>query len=115
MAGGRRGVARPQPCLLHSAGTALDAGNIRRSFRAITKASGVGEDWTPREMRHTFVSTSCDHDVPIETIAELVGHASTAVTEKVYPHQLRPVITTGATTMNAIFKQQKQQNQAQSA
>jgi integrase len=66
-------------------------------------------------MRHTFVSIMSDHDVPIETIADLVGHASTAVTEKVYPHQLRPVITTGATTMNAIFNQQKQQNQAQSA
>ena len=86
-------------------GTALDAGNVRRSFRAITKAAGVGEDWTPREMRHTFVSIMSDHDVPIETIADLVGHASTAVTEKVYRHQLRPVITTGATTMNAIFSQ----------
>jgi integrase len=84
-------------------GTALDAGNVRRSFRAITKAARLGEDWTPREMRHTFVSIMSDHDVPIETIADLVGHASTAVTEKVYRHQLRPVITTGATTMNAIF------------
>ncbi len=86
-------------------GAALDAGNVRRSFRAITKAAGIGEDWTPREMRHTFVSIMSDHDVPIETIADLVGHASTAVTEKVYRHQLRPVITTGAITMNAIFSQ----------
>ena len=86
-------------------GTALDAGNVRRSFRAITKAVGIGEDWTPREMRHTFVSIMSDHNVPIETIADLVGHASTAVTEKVDRHQLRPVITTGATTMNAIFSQ----------
>jgi hypothetical protein len=28
-------------------GTALTAGNVRRAFRSITKASGVGEDWTP--------------------------------------------------------------------
>ncbi len=91
-------------------GTALDAGNVRRSFRAITKAAGLGEDWTPREMRHTFVSIMSDHDVPIETIADLVGHASTAVTEKVYRHQLRPVITTGATTMNAIFSQKAAQS-----
>jgi hypothetical protein len=46
-------------------------------------------------MRHTFVSIMSDHDVPIGTIADLVGHASTAVTEKVYLHQLRPVITHG--------------------
>lgn len=91
-------------------GTALDAGNVRRSFRAITKAAGIGEDWTPREMRHTFVSIMSDHDVPIETIADLVGHASTAVTEKVYRDQLRPVITKGATTMNAIFSQKPAQS-----
>ena len=91
-------------------GTALDAGNVRRSFRAITKAAGLGEDRTPREMRHTFVSIMSDHEVPVETIADLVGHASTAVTEKVYRHQLRSVITTGATTMNAIFSQKPAQS-----
>jgi hypothetical protein len=40
-------------------------------------------------------------------IADLVGHAGTTVTEKVYRHQLKPVITKGAETMNTIFKQQK--------
>jgi site-specific recombinase XerC len=55
-------------------GTELAAGNIRRSFRAITKAADVGEDWVPRETRHTFVSIMSDGNVPIETIADLVGH-----------------------------------------
>ena len=50
--------------------------------------------------------------MPIETIADLVGHASTAVTEEVYRHQLKPVITKGAETMNTIFNQH---NQAKSA
>ena len=44
-----------------------------------------------------------DNDVPIETIADLVGHKGTSVTERVYRHQLKPVITKGATTMNALF------------
>jgi hypothetical protein len=44
-------------------------------------------------------------------IADLVGHASTAVTEEVYRHQLKPVITRGAETMNTIFNH----NQAKSA
>jgi hypothetical protein len=35
------------------------------------------------------------------------GHKTTVVTQKVYRHQLRPVITTGATTMNAIFTGQQ--------
>ena len=66
--------------------------------RAGTRSAG-----TPRELRHSFVSIMSDHGVPIETIADLVGHASTAVTETVYRHQLKPVITRGAETMNTIF------------
>jgi integrase len=87
-------------------GTALSAGNVRRSFRAITKAAELGEDWTPRELRHSFVSILSDSGVAIENIADLVGHKTTVVTQKVYRHQLRPVITTGATAMNAIFNRQ---------
>jgi site-specific recombinase XerD len=87
------------------AGTPLDASHVRRAFKAITRRAKLGEDWTPRELRHSFVSIMSDNGVPIETIADLVGHASTAVTEEVYRHQLRPVITRGAETMNTIFKQ----------
>jgi integrase len=72
-------------------GQAMDAGNARRSFRAVCKAAGVGPDWTPRELRHTFVSLMSDSDVPVEEIARLVGHANSKVTETVYRHQLRPV------------------------
>ena len=84
-------------------GAPLDAGNVRRSFRLITKRAGIGENWTPRELRHSFVSIMSDHGVPIETIADLVGHNGTGVTEKVYRHQLKPVITKGAEMMNDIF------------
>ena len=85
------------------AGTPLDASHVRRAFKAITRKAGLGENWTPRELRHSFVSIMSDNGVPIETIADLVGHASTAVTEEVYRHQLKPVITKGAETMNTIF------------
>ena len=78
------------------------AGNVRRGFKAITKAAGLGEDWTPRELRHTFVSILSANEVSIESIADLVGHRTTIVTQKVYRHQLRPVMSKGATTMNAI-------------
>ncbi len=89
-------------------GARLDAGNVRRTFRAITKDAGIGEEWTPRELRHSFVSIMSDNGVPIETIADLVEHAGTAVTEKVYRHQLKPVITKGAETMNTILKKRAQ-------
>jgi hypothetical protein len=46
------------------------------------------------------VSILSDNGVSIETIADLVRHKTTIVTQKVYRHQLKPVIITGATTMN---------------
>ncbi|ONK14320.1 site-specific integrase [Streptomyces sp. MP131-18] len=86
-------------------GTALDAANVRRAFRrAIAKADGINPaEWTPRELRHSFVSLLSDHDVPVEEIAKLVGHSSSETTERVYRKQIRPVIQTGALTMDRIF------------
>jgi hypothetical protein len=37
-------------------GTPLDAPNVRREFRKITEAAGLGTDWAPRDLRHSFVS-----------------------------------------------------------
>ncbi|BCJ55092.1 integrase [Actinoplanes sp. NBRC 14428] len=85
-------------------GTALDAANVRRAFRRITKAAGLNPaDWTPRELRHSFVSLLSDGGVSLKDIADLCGHSGTSVTEKVYRHQLRPVLLTGADAMNRIF------------
>jgi integrase len=85
-------------------GTALDAANVRRGLRAITKRAGLDSaDWTPRELRHSFVSVLSQSGVRIEDIADLCGHSGTTVTEKVYRHQLRPVLLSGAIAMDRIF------------
>jgi integrase len=34
-------------------GAMPDQHNLRCEFRQITKAAGIGEDWVPRELRHT--------------------------------------------------------------
>ncbi|HUJ04640.1 MAG TPA: site-specific integrase [Streptosporangiaceae bacterium] len=85
-------------------GTPMDASHVRRSFRKICAAAGIGENWTPRELRHTFVSIMSEQGVPVEEIARLVGHSVTTTTEAVYRHELRPVISTGAEVMDTIFK-----------
>jgi integrase len=84
-------------------GEPLDAANVRRDFRAIVKKAGLKPEWTPRELRHSFVSLLSDHGIPLETIALLVGHSSQTTTEAVYRKQLRPVITKGAEAMDDIF------------
>ncbi len=85
-------------------GTELDAANVRRAFRRVVKAAGLDpKAWTPREMRHSFVSLLSDSGVSLEDIADLCGHAGTRVTEAVYRQQLRPVLLNGATAMDRIF------------
>jgi integrase len=61
-------------------------------------------DWTPRELRPTFVSLLPDSGVPIEQIAAAVGHASTRTTEVVYKRQLRPVTRTAAIALGPLFE-----------
>jgi len=84
-------------------GAALDAANVRREFRAACKAAQIGEHWTPRELRHSFVSLMSSSGVPVEEIARLAGHSNTRTTEVVYRRELRPVLTTGAEAMDRLF------------
>ncbi|MBO3747974.1 tyrosine-type recombinase/integrase [Streptosporangiaceae bacterium NEAU-GS5] len=85
-------------------GTPVTAHNIRRDFRKVVQAAGLtGHDWSPRELRHSFVSVLSDSGMPVEDISRLVGHSNTVVTETVYRHEIRPVILQGAAAMDKIF------------
>lgn len=85
-------------------GAALDASNVRKMFKRICKAAGIGDGWTPCELRTSFVSVMSHRGVSIEEIARLAGHASTRTTEVVYRRERRPVITTGAEMMDEVFR-----------
>ena len=85
-------------------GTPLDPSHVRRGFRKVCVEAGIGANWSPRELRHTFVSIMSEQGVPVEEIARLVGHSTTSTTETVYRQELRPVISTGAEVMDNIFK-----------
>jgi integrase len=62
-------------------GAALDAGNVRKMFKRTCTAAGIGDGWTPRELRTSLVSLMSHRGVSIEEIARLAGHASTRTTE----------------------------------
>jgi site-specific recombinase XerD len=86
-------------------GTAMDTAKVRRDLRrALELVPGVQPaEWTPRELRHSFVSVLSDAGVPLQEISRLVGHSGTTVTVAGYRHQLKPAILTGATVMDRLF------------
>jgi integrase len=84
-------------------GTPLDRHNVLREFRKITRAAGLGTDWVPREMRHTFVSLLSSNGTALGDIADLVGHKGTATTETVYRKVIVPELRRGVEVMDRLF------------
>ncbi|MGJ7442181.1 tyrosine-type recombinase/integrase [Aquipuribacter sp. MA13-6] len=65
-------------------GTAPDAADVRRGFRVVVEKAGLDPGaWTPRELRHSFVSLLSDGGMTIEQVAELLGRRGSRVTEAV--------------------------------
>ncbi len=84
-------------------GEGLSAQSVRRTLAVALRLAGLPVEWTPRELRHSFVSLMSAHGASIELISQLVGHTTTATTETVYRHELRPVITEGAEIIGNVF------------
>jgi integrase len=62
-------------------GTPYESHNLRRDFRRVTAAAGLGARWVPKELRTSFVSMMSYQGVPVEEIARLAGHASSRTTK----------------------------------
>ena len=73
-----------------SVGTASDAANVRCAFRRIAAAGLTAGEWTPRELRHSFVSILSVHGLTVEELADLVGHPGTSVARGGLPASVVP-------------------------
>ncbi len=84
-------------------GTMIDPANSRRAFRRCTEAAGLGR-WHPHEGRHSAASILSDAGVPLELVADVLGHApGSKMTGDVYRHSISPSVTAAKTTMDDIF------------
>lgn len=84
---------------------------IRKQFRDVVAQARIAGSWTPRDLRHTFVSIMSDRGAAVELIADLVGHKDIATTWIVYRHQLRPVIAKGAALMDSALREERMNSQ----
>ena len=86
-----------------ASGGELDPANVRKAFRKACSAAKIGEDWTPRELRHTGISLLSLAGLPIEEVARIAGHSTTVTTQRVYRRELRPVLAAGAAAIDKLF------------
>ena len=85
-----------------SRGTLLDPAKLRRSLRTVTEQAGLGR-WHPHELRHSAASLLSAAGVPLEEVADVLGHASTRVTSATYRHKTTVTVEAGARPMEQLL------------
>jgi integrase len=96
------GPARPTDLVFSTTEfTPINPSNLRRDFSRLTTAVGLGH-WHPHELRHSAASIMSAAGVPLEQIADTLGHDGTRMTALVYRHAVTPTIT-AATIMSDIL------------
>jgi integrase len=90
----------------HPDGHPYTKDGLNHRFGQVTRRAGIGH-WHAHEGRHTGVSIMSSNGVPIQEIADTLGHKSTHVTETVYRHVIVPAIRGGASVMDDVFGEEE--------
>ena len=83
-------------------GTVLNDSNLRRELNRISSGTGL-PPLSPNELRHTAASVLSDAGVPLEQIADLLGHRSTRMLQQTYRHLVRPSIDAAVDPFDEIL------------
>ena len=83
-------------------GTPWNLANVRHELEAICLAAGI-DPIRPHELRHTAASVLSDQGVPLEHIADLLGHVDVTMVSRTYRHRLRPSVDAAVDVMDRVF------------
>lgn len=83
-------------------GRVLDPSNVRRELAGICRRLDLPV-LRPNELRHTAATVLSDAGVPLELIADLLGHKNTRMLDQTYRHRVRPSVDIAVETMGALF------------
>jgi integrase len=65
-------------------GRPLDRRTFERAFARILKKAGLGPQYSPKSLRHTYASLMISEGANMLYVSRQLGHASVAITEKHY-------------------------------
>jgi len=74
------------------AGSPTDPPKVRAEFKRVIDIAEIGEGWTPNMLRHSAASIMSDAGVPLERIADQLGHKDTRMLTAHYRQRIRPTI-----------------------
>ena len=72
-------------------GSPINPSNLPRSFARLTTSAGLGV-WHPHELRHSAASIMSAAGLPLERVADVLGHDGTRMTALVYRHAVTPTV-----------------------
>jgi len=73
-------------------GKLTDPKAVRTEFNRVITGSGIDGHWTPNLLRHTAASLMADAGLPIEQVADQLGHKDLRMLQKHYRHRIKPTI-----------------------
>ncbi len=76
------------------AGRPTDPAACHREFDVVAKKAGL-DGWTPNELRHSAASLMSDAGMPIEQVADQLGHKDLRMPQRHYRHRIRPTVDGG--------------------
>lgn len=84
-------------------GTPMHPSAMNKRLARVTERAGIGH-WSMTELaRHSAASLMSDRGIPLEVIADTLGHSSTRMLEKHYRHQVRPSLGAHVAVMDDLF------------
>jgi len=74
-------------------------------WKPLLKASGLPQEIRFHDLRHTAVSLLLGEGVPVPVVSQLLGHADSGITLKVYAHMLPDHQGMAALAMNNLLEE----------
>ena len=96
--------ADPEAMFTTVQGFYLDPDNASKLFKTVARKAGIG-DWHLHELRHSAATFMLTRGVPLEVVADILGHSSIRITKDTYGHLTTERLKIGAAAMDEIFGQ----------
>jgi integrase len=84
-------------------GRPTDPKAVRKEFDLVVTRAQLEGRWTPNLLRHSAASLMADAGMPIELVADQLGHRDLRMLQKHYRHRIRPSVA-GGTVMGQVLQ-----------